>query len=104
MSDELSKGIFATLQDRRITKEVCQHYGVKVKAVKGEDDQPAIVKHYYPYYDAEGNHIANKIRDCKDKTAMPWEGKPKKATLFGQNVCSKGNKEQARNKIITITE
>jgi len=97
----ITKGIYGTLKDRRITKDVCKKYGVTVRAVKDGDGGHDIIKHYYPYYDKDNKLIAQKVRYVADKEAMPWEGRPKKATLFGQNVVQKGGK---KNSILTITE
>ena len=55
------------------------------------------VAHYYPYYDTDKNHVANKVR--KAGKNFTWEGDAKSSTLFGQNVFGK---ESAKS--ITITE
>lgn len=55
------------------------------------------VAQYYPYYDSDKNHVANKVRRAGKQ--FTWEGTPKVATLFGQHVFGK---ESAKG--ITITE
>jgi len=100
----ITKGQFAPLKDRRITRDVCKYFGVTVKAVnKDKDGSYDVVKHYYPYYNTSGNLVAQKVRFCDDKSKMPWEGKPKQAALFGQNK-SKPRPSSPDTNIITITE
>ena len=99
---DITIGRFATLKDRRITKSVCKRFGVTVKAVKNDDDTHDIVKHYYPYYDTSGKLVAQKIRLVHDKTKMPWEGKPKKAGLFGQQQVMTA--KDGKKNVVTITE
>jgi twinkle protein len=53
--------------------------------------------HVYPYFDKEGNHVANKVRMRAGKE-FRWEGSAKDAGLFGMNVFPKGGR------ILTIVE
>lgn len=100
---ELTKGVFGSLKDRGITKDVCKKYGVSCKVRREEDGTHTILKHYYPYTDIEGNVVAQKIRTVADKTQMPWEGSPKQAGFFGMNTIVRRTGKNAKN-VITITE
>ena len=76
------------IEDRKILATTCKKYNVSIT----KD-----VAHYYPYYDVDGKHVANKVRKAgKDFT---WEGIKKSATLFGQQLFPKNS-----SKGITITE
>lgn len=55
------------------------------------------VAQYYPYYDSDRNHVANKVRRAGKQ--FTWEGTSQSATLFGQHVFGKDSA-----KAITITE
>ena len=48
----LSQGQFSAIPDRSISLEAAKTYGVT------QTDG----KHIYPYYDINGNHVANKVR------------------------------------------
>ena len=50
----LSKGQFSPISDRGISMEAARAYGITVTDGK----------HIYPYYDSDGNHIANKLQTC----------------------------------------
>ena len=83
----LSRGQFSAIDDRGISMEAAKAYGITTKEGK----------HIYPYYDDDGNHIANKVRYVATKD-FHAEGRLSQATLFGQQLFRKGGK------IITITE
>ena len=76
------------IDDRKLSYATSKKFNVTVD--KG-------VSHYYPYYDVDKNHVANKIR--KAGKQFQWEGDVKSSTLFGQHVFGK---ESAKG--ITITE
>lgn len=89
-------GFLSEIRDRKITKETCRHYGVKVV----QDSSGNIVKHIYPYYDQTGSLVANKIRVVQDKQFLSEPaGSLTRAVLFGQNLF--GNQS---GKYITICE
>ena len=77
---DLSSGVVSEIPDRKITKDTCKFFGVSIK----HDDQGKELNHYYPYHDASGVHIANKVRG-RGKSFL-WEGSSKAATLFGQQL------------------
>ena len=83
----LSRGQFSAIDDRGISMEAAKAYGITTKEGK----------HIYPYYDDDGNHIANKVRHVATKD-FHAEGRLSQATLFGQQLFRKGGK------IITVTE
>lgn len=89
---EYHRGIFSAIESRKLTKETCEKYGIKVIA-----NDKGITKHIYPYYDPKGNLTATKIR-LTPKQGFPWEGEKKPATLFGQQLFPQGGKT------ITLTE
>lgn len=72
---------------RGIVQKTSEVFGVRV------DD----TKIYFPYYDINGSLVATKMRGKKEKT-FNSDGAWSEATLFGQNLFTKGGKA------ITITE
>lgn len=91
----LSKGGVGAIRDRGISKETVSKYGVTLKA-KG----PNVVRHIYPYFNSDGEQVANKVRYCEDGVkGFSVEGKLSNATLFGQAVFPKGC-----SRILTVTE
>ena len=86
------EGLYADITERKITKETAEKFNTKVTK-----DGTVTTKHIYQYFDTNGNHVANKIRNTSDKN-MWSEGSIQEATLFGQNLFSSGGK------YITITE
>lgn len=72
---------------RGIVQQTSEVFGVRV------DD----TKIYFPYYDINGSLVATKMRGKKEKT-FTSNGAWSDATLFGQNLFTKGGKA------ITITE
>jgi len=69
----------SSLHDRNISKETAMHFGVQVVA-KGQDR----THHIYPYY-KDGQLVAQKIRDIKEKTFHAL-GDIGEAELFGQHL------------------
>ena len=86
--------VFAPINSRGLSKKTTQFYGVGVAG----KNQASISKHYYPYYNDEGEHIATKVRITKDKS-FPWEGNARESTLFGSQLFPKGSA-----KYLTVTE
>ena len=83
----LSSGDLRGLEDRNIYKRTCEIYGVTVSESRK--------KHYYPYYNEDGEWIANKIRNRTmdgQKKVFITTGNWEEATLFGQNTCRKEGK------------
>ena len=88
---DLYVGQATSLQDRNITQETANKYGVTTLSQNG-----MVSKHIYPYYNSNGKHVANKIRTLpKEFTA---QGNFGESLLFGQNLFGGGQK------YITITE
>lgn len=83
----LSKGQFGAIPDRNISHEAARAYGITLM-----DD-----KHIYPYYDANGTHVANKVRHVSKKD-FNAEGFMSQGTLFGQQMFGQAGK------YITVTE
>lgn len=84
------EGEFVPLHDRGISLETAKKYGVKALSRNGE-----IVKHYYPYYNA--NEISGyKVREAGK--IFSWKGSAQDSGLFGQQAFQEGGK------YITLTE
>jgi len=83
----LSKGIIQAIPDRKIVEDTCQKYGTMLNGTK----------QYYPYFNSDGEHIANKVRSL-DKKAFFSEGKIQQSGLFGQQAF------REKGKYITICE
>lgn len=69
------------IADRGITRDTCEYFGVKSETGH----------HYYPYTDEDGALVAYKQRNTTNKT-FSIVGNFNKATLFGQNLFTKGGK------------
>ena len=80
----LSSGKTLALPDRGITRDTCQAYGVTIEGTQ----------QYYPYYNEDGEWIANKVRGKSFDGHKTFQtiGNWKDATLFGQNKFSAGGK------------
>lgn len=87
------KGLIHALEDRGITVEVAQKYGVKTTY----DNQGKRYSRSFPYFDVNGEIIGAKIKTLDKKIYS--EGEIGKAVLFGQQLYAKG-----ASKYITITE
>ena len=83
----LSIGTIKPITDRNIKEDTCEKYGITLNGTK----------HYYPYYNEEGEHVANKVRNL-EKKAFFSEGKIQQAGLFGQQAF------RENGKYITICE
>ena len=80
-STKVSTGTIGPIPDRKIEESTCRRYGTMLNGSK----------HYYPYYNKEGEHVANKVRNIENKTFFS-EGDIKSAGLFGQNIFPEGGK------------
>ena len=80
------RGIIAAIPDRKITQDTVRKYNTEVKSTGS-----IITHHIYKYYDGEGSHIANKIKEVQNKKFWS-EGNLSKAVLFGQNIFNSGGK------------
>lgn len=84
---------FPHLAERKIRGETAKKY-----QVTNITDQSNEVLHVYPYFNADGVHVANKVRRRSTK-GFSWEGDESQAGLFGQNIFPAGCA-----KTITIVE
>lgn len=90
MSNELLQGEVRALNKRKINEETCRKWGYQVGEYKGKTVQIA------PYYDPDGNMVAQKIRfPNKDFRVL---GDLKQATLFGQHLW------RDQGKMVVVTE
>lgn len=84
---------YVAIKDRNISYEAVNQFRVGVNTVPD-----STVGHVYPYFDASGSHVANKIRR-KGEKSFYWEGDVSSATLFGQQAFEPGCARE-----ITVTE
>ena len=77
----LNQGLIAAMPSRGLLENTCKKYNVR------QDDD----KHYYPYYNAEGELVAHKVRNVSSKTFYS-EGSIIGSGLFGQQVFNGGRK------------
>ena len=80
------------IADRKILRDTAKKYGTLTKK-KGS----MTTHHVYQYYDTNGNHICNKVRDTANKKFWS-EGQMTSAGLFGQNVFTQ------KGKFVTVCE
>ena len=78
---KLSEGVLQDIVNRNISKDTCRKFGVTSNSTK----------HFYPFYDNEGMHIANKVRLVNSKDFFT-EGDISSSMLFGQQVSREGGK------------
>lgn len=90
VSGLIENGEVKALNSRKINAATCQHFNYTVGRYKGK---PA---HVAPYYDADGELVAQHLR-TEDKE-FPWLGESKQATMFGQNLWRDGGK------MVVVTE
>ena len=81
-----SVGQVADIADRKITKATAQKYNTQIKV-----NNNIITHHIYQYFDKDGNHIANKIREVQGKKFWS-EGNLAGSGLFGQNIFGQSGK------------
>lgn len=83
----LSHGGVGPIKDRGLSKDTVEKYGVTLKVKDGR-----IARHIYPYYNSDGEHVANKVRYCEEGVkGFSAEGQLGAATLFGQHIFPKGS-------------
>ena len=70
------EGIVADIIERKITKDTAEKYNTKITR-----DGTVTTKHIYEYFDVNGSHVANKIRNTATKQ-MWTEGSIQEAILF----------------------
>ena len=75
-----SVGVVSDIPERKIKKETAQKYNAQVMRTGN-----IITHHIYQYFDGDGNHIANKIRDVKGKKFWS-EGNLTSSGLFGEHI------------------
>ena len=80
-----------SMTDRGLSGESLHKYNIFRQMKDGE------IYDFYPYYDKDNVHVANKVRRVSDKSFY-WEGDAKDSVLFGQNYFPSGGKA------ITIVE
>ncbi len=85
-------GEAVAIPDRKINKETVKKYETLIKK-----SGSIITHHIYPYYDKDGTHIANKIRDAQTKKFWS-EGRINNAGLFGEHLF------RQKGKYITLCE
>ncbi len=72
------------LRARKITDATCEHFGYGVGKYKGK------TVHVAPYYDRDGNLVAQHLRT--ENKEFPWLGTPKEAMPFGYHCFPKSGK------------
>ena len=85
-------GQYDSIPDRRISEATTRKYKTSVTK-----NGSIITHHHYQYFNAEGKHIANKVRQVEGKKIWS-QGDMGDALLFGQNLFKSGGK------YITIVE
>ena len=81
-----TSGEISAIDDRHIERDTTRTFNVEI--IKSGS---TITHHIYKYFDSDGNHIANKIREVQDKKFWS-EGNVGKSLLFGENIFSGGGK------------
>lgn len=101
--EQLSKALdifqlpIRALQDRQISREAAEHYGVRVEVSETNGE---VISHYYPYT-KNGKITGWKKRNIyapTKKERFVSIGDRKQCELFGQSVCGNGGK------LIVVTE
>ena len=85
-------GQIADIPERKIKKDTCKKYNTQVMRSGN-----TTTHHIYQYFDREGKHIANKVREVQGKKFWS-EGNLASSGLFGENIFA------ARGKYVTICE
>ena len=81
-----TSGSFGAIHDRKISKDTAKKYSTQI-----QQTGTTISHHIYRYFDGDGNHIANKVREVQGKKFWS-EGNLSSAGVFGQNVFNQGGK------------
>ena len=92
-----SQGSMSEIEDRGLSLETAQKYGVTVE----RDSDGKIVKHFFPHHNAETaklQALKSRFIGKNDKKAFSWSGDRDGCGLFGQKACKPGGK------YLTITE
>ena len=79
-------GLLSDIPDRKITRDTAKKYGTQIKKTDN-----VVTHHIYQYYDKDGNHVANKVREVQGKKFWS-EGNIGSSALFGQNLFNQGGK------------
>ena len=87
-----STGEYKGITDRRISEQTARKYKTKIRT-----SGSMITHHYYEYFNADGSHVATKVRQVEGKRIWS-QGTMGDALLFGQNLFKSGGK------YITIVE
>ena len=84
----LKNATTAQIANRKIPRSTCVKYGVQVSYdAKGEID-----RHFYPWFDANGDLIGHKTRVVASKDFYCPPGAGADTLMFGQNVCRTNGK------------
>ena len=81
-----SAGDYGSITDRRISEDTARKYRTKIRR-----NGSIISHHYYEYFNAEGSHVATKVRQVEGKRIWS-QGDIGDALLFGQNLFKSGGK------------
>ena len=81
-----SVGIVDSISERKISKETARVYNAQIRKTGS-----MTTHHIYQYFDENGVHIANKIREVQNKKFWS-EGNLAGSGLFGQNIFGKAGK------------
>jgi len=81
-----STGDYGSITDRRISEDTARKYRTKIRR-----NGSIISHHYYEYFNAEGSHVATKVRQVEGKRIWS-QGDIGDALLFGQNLFKSGGK------------
>ena len=79
-------GLLSDIPDRKISRDTAKKYGTQIKKTDN-----VVTHHIYQYYDKDGNHVANKVREVQGKKFWS-EGNIGSSALFGQNLFNQGGK------------
>ena len=89
MSNETAlrtSGLLSDIPDRKISRDTAKKYNTQVKKTG-----TIVTHHIYKYFDEDGNHIANKVREVQGKRFWS-EGNMGRSGLFGQNLFNQSGK------------
>ena len=81
-----TEGIVDAISERRISKETARIYNTQIKK-----NGSMSTHHIYQYFDRNGSHIANKVREVQGKKFWS-EGNLAGSGLFGENIFGKAGK------------
>ena len=81
-----SVGIVDSISERKISKETARVYNAQIRKTGS-----MTTHHIYQYFDENGVHIANKVREVQNKKFWS-EGNLAGSGLFGQNIFGKAGK------------